>query len=284
MPATKTTREEPDDRYGSQHVTIWGDDGKATIVLVHGLAEHAGRYERTGGLLAEAGYRVVAPDLYGFGRSGGARAYIEDWTDYHSQIDRLIEEARRSSDRPVVLLGHSLGGLVAASYGLSERPQPDLLVLSAPSIGGGAWWQKAMAPLLAAVAPKMLVPNALVGSELSRDPAVGEAYFADPLVFTKTTAQLGKAAFAAQADVAARIHEWHLPTLVMHGGADTIVPARSTASLADHPAIERRLYPRLRHEIFNEPEGPGLIAEVVEWIDAKLEARKRSLPEDENLA
>ena len=271
--------------YGAEHLTRWSPESKVkgTVVLVHGLAEHAGRYERTAALLAESGYSVVAPDLFGFGKSGGERAYIREWSDYWGQIAALVTETRNSSEAPVVLLGHSLGGLIAASYGLSDNPQPDYLVLSAPSIGGGAWWQKALAPVLAAVAPKLLVPNALEGSQLSRDPDVGEAYFADPLVFTKSSAHLGKEIFSTQADVSSRIHEWHLPTLVMHGGADTIVPARTSAALADLPPVERRLYTKLRHEIFNEPEGPALVSEVVEWLDHKLTARIESIPEDQDL-
>lgn len=239
---------------------------KGCVTLVHGLAEHSGRYERLGRLLAEGGFDVVAPDLFGFGHSGGARADVHDWDDYLDQVARLIAR----STRPAILLGHSMGGLISTSYALSDRPQPDLLVLSAPAIGGGAGWQKALAPVLARFAPGMPVPNKIKGEQLSRDPEVGEAYFSDPLMVFNTTARLGNHLFSAQTAAASRLDELSVPTLVMHGGADSIVPPVSTVALGDIKGVERRLYPKLRHEIFNEPEGPDLVAEVLEWIDMNL--------------
>ena len=269
MSATKSTvRNQSNEVYGSELVREWGAVGarKGRVVLIHGLAEHTGRYEKVGSLFAENGFDVVAPDLFGFGQSGGDRADVGDWGDYLDQVSRLIA----ASDRPVILLGHSMGGLVATSYALSDRPKPDLLVLSAPAIGGGAGWQKALAPVLARIAPGMTIPNNLKGEQLSRDPQVGEAYFSDPLMVFKTTARLGNQLFAVQAAAAPRLGELSVPTLVMHGGSDSIVPPASTVVLGDADGVERRLYPKLRHEIFNEPEGPELVAEVVEWIEEKL--------------
>ncbi|HEY5890622.1 MAG TPA: lysophospholipase [Acidimicrobiia bacterium] len=267
-PTKSTTRNQPNEIYGTELIREWGAAGarRGRVVLVHGLAEHTGRYERVGSIFAESGFDVVAPDLFGFGRSGGERADVGDWGDYLDQVGRLIA----ASGRPVILLGHSMGGLVATSYALSDRPQPDLLVLSAPAIGGGAGWQKALAPVLARIAPKMLIPNNLKGEQLSRDPLVGEAYFSDPLMVFKTTTRLGNQLFTAQAAAAPHLGELPVPTLVMHGGSDSIVPPASTVVLGEADGVERRLYPKLRHEIFNEPEGPQLVAEVVDWIEENL--------------
>lgn len=258
----------PNDTYSNQLIRQWVPDepSKATIVLVHGLAEHSGRYEAVGSQFAGAGFSVKAPDLFGFGASGGERATVEAWDDYLDQAETLIQE----SDGPAVLMGHSMGGLVCLSYALRDRTPPDLLVLSAPAVGGGAAWQKALAPLLARLAPGVLIPNDLKGDQLSRDPDVGEAYFADPLVFVKTSARLGNFLFQTQATVKSDLDSLSIPTLVMHGGADSIVPPWSTAPLGQLKGVERRLYPKLRHEIFNEPEGPELIAEVIDWINKHL--------------
>lgn len=263
-----TVRQQPNEEYETELIREWRpeSEAKGTVVLVHGLAEHTGRYERVGKLFAESGFNVVAPDLFGFGKSGGERADVNDWADYLDQVGRLVEAA----DRPVILVGHSMGGLVATSYALGDRPQPDLLVLSAPAIGGGAGWQKALAPVLARLAPRMTIPNNLKGEQLSRDPEVGEAYFSDPLMVFKTTARLGNHLFASQAAAAHRLDELSMPTLVMHGGSDTIVPPASTAVLGELDGVERRLYPKLRHEILNEPEGPQLVAEIIEWIQDEL--------------
>jgi alpha-beta hydrolase superfamily lysophospholipase len=266
-----TSRPEEVDGFGIEHVREWPAVGsrRAAFVLVHGIAEHSGRYERTGSLLSDAGFEVRSFDLFGFGASGGPRGDIAEWADYFDQIERHLE-VMRSKQVPVVLLGHSMGGNLAAGYVISDRPSPDLLVLSSPAFGGGAGWQRAVAGVAAKVAPSISIPNSLKGEQLSRDPEVGEAYFGDPLVWAKSTPRLGSFLFNAMSDITDGAARIDIPTLVLHGGADTIVPPQSTAFLADLPNFERRLYPRLRHEILNEPEGPELVQAIVEWVDARI--------------
>lgn len=273
MTIQSTARPSPQPVAGSQLIRTWDPDGtpRAEVVLVHGIAEHTGRYERTGSILAEAGFRVVGADLIGFGATGGRRGHIEDWTDYYDQVEALMDDAR-ATGRPVVLLGHSMGGLIALGYALSERPAPDLLVLSAPALGGGAAWQRMIAPVMARVASTLPVPNGLDGSELSRDPAVGEDYFADPLNYTSSTTRLGAELFAAMDRVRAAMARLDVATLVIHGGLDTIVPPTATVELGALPIVDRRLYPGLRHELFNEPEGPRIVGDVVSWLDDHLDA------------
>ena len=239
------------------------------VVLVHGLAEHSGRYERTGALLAEAGLHVRGFDLIGAGASGGRRWHVDDFARYHDQVVSHISFARETG-KPVVLLGHSFGGNVALGYALSDRPAPDLLVLSAPAIAGGAAWQKALAPVIARMAPTMAVPNMLDGDLLSRDPAVAEAYFADPLVVTKSSAKFGALLFEQFELLNERLGDLDIPTLVIHGGDDKVVPTRSSEPLGALDCVERKVYPDLRHETLNEPEGPEIVADIVAWIDGHL--------------
>lgn len=262
-------RPEPAPDGGAQLVREWPPQGPVAgdVVIVHGLGEHSGRYERTGGLLGDAGYRVRSFDLLGLGASSGRRADIERFALYLDQIEGHLQ-ALRTTGRPLVLLGHSLGGLLALEYALAERPQPDLLVLSAPLLSGGAAWQRKLAPILGRMFPTLALPTAIRGDMLSRDPAVGEAYFADPLVITKTTARLGAGIFAAGDRARAALTRLQVPTLVIHGGSDTLVPTPGSEILASLPLVERRVFPSLRHEIFNEPEGPEVVAEVIEWIDS----------------
>lgn len=269
MPSTAHAKPHPE--IGTELVREWVPDGerKAYLVLVHGLAEHSGRYERTGSLLAEAGFHVRGFDLIGAGGSGGRRWHIESWVRYHDQVQTHLDWAR-SHGAPVVLMGHSLGGAICLGYMIDDRPQPDLAVLSAPALAGGASWQKALAPILGKVAPRLAVANPVDGEHLSRDPKVAEAYFADPLVITKSTCAFGAALFEEIDRLVAEHGRLDVPTLVIHGGDDVLVPTHASERIGELPNVDRKVYAGLRHETLNEPEGPEVIADIVKWLDEKL--------------
>lgn len=236
------------------------------VLLVHGLGEHSGRYEHVGAWFAARGYPVSAFDLPGFGLSGGHRAHVEKFTTY---LDAVTEEmARLPTDGPRILYGHSLGGLISLSAALLADDRPDRLILSAPAIDATVpAWQRASAPLLAKLIPKLALANPISGDQLSSDPAVGEAYFSDPLVYTKATTALGAALFAQMAWVQEHMAELTVPTYVLHGSDDTLVPASVSAPLGGVPGVTRRLWPGLRHECHNEPAWEEVLTEVVEWLE-----------------
>jgi len=246
----------------------------ATFLLVHGIAEHSGRYEHVGRWLADAGLEVVAFDVRGFGGSGGRRAWVERWGVFHDDLaDEMMIARAGAGQRPVILFGHSLGGLLALGYCVAHppRPLPDALVVSAPALASSTpGWQRTLAAVLTHVAPTFAVKNAFEGTVLSRDPTVAESYLADPLNHHFTTARLGAEAFVEQARVRAALGRLSIPTLVYHGEADTLVPTASSEPLAALPGVTRRTYPNLRHESHNEPDGPAVIADVVDWLRATL--------------
>jgi acylglycerol lipase len=242
---------------------------RSELVLCHGIAEHSGRYEAVGDRFAAAGIGVTAYDQIGFGASGGRRAWVDQWSDVEDQIQRHVEHAK-ASGLPVVLFGHSGGALFALEYVLSERPRPDLLVLSALPLEGGARWQRFMASALSPLLPRLQIPNKLDGAQLSRDPAVAEAYFSDPLVHARTTLRYASEMMKAMDRVREAIDGLDVPTLVLHGAADTVVPPQASAVLAELPTVDRTLYPALRHELFNEPEGMDVVDDVIGWIDSHL--------------
>ena len=243
-------------------------DPRALMLLVHGLAEHSGRYERTGGLLAEAGIDVTAFDLRGHGGSGGPRGDVERWTDYLDDIaDRLAAVRAEADGRPVILFAHSYGGLISTDYVLSGRPAPDVLVLSAPALGDGLpRWQHIVAPLIARIWPTLAFKNAWGPDVLSRDPEVGRLVRQDPGSPERMTTRLGAFGFAAQDRVRARLATLAVPTLVFHGSDDRLVPPTATEPFDGMPGVSRRVYSGLRHETLNEPEGPRVVADVIAWL------------------
>ena len=251
-----------------RHWPVGSGEPWASMLLVHGLAEHSGRYEHVGAQLASAGIDTYAFDLRGFGASGGPRASVERWSQLHDDLEeRLVAVRSIAPDRPLVLYGHSLGGLIALGYVLDGRARPDLLVLSAPAIGATVpAWQRALVGSLRRVAPGMLLSNRLEGKVLSRDPAVVADYFADPLNQHRSTVGFAHAAFAEQRRVAASLDRLSIPTFVVHGGSDLLVPTETSRVLAGLPSCSRRVYPELRHETHNEPEGPQVVGDIIGWV------------------
>jgi alpha-beta hydrolase superfamily lysophospholipase len=250
------------------HLRHWATSGKpwATVLLVHGIGEHSGRYERTGRLMAEAGIDVHAFDIRGHGLSGGRRVYVRAWDDYLDDLAVRVA-AVREPGVPLVLFGHSMGALIALTYACSDRPAPDLLVLSAVPLDARVpGWQRALAPILSRLAPTAILANPITGEQLSRDPAVGKAYFADPLVQPRSTTRLGAELLKAMKRGREGLDRLRIPALVIHGGGDTLVPTRVSEPLAAVAGVERRVLPDLHHETLNEPEGPEVVAAIVDWL------------------
>jgi alpha-beta hydrolase superfamily lysophospholipase len=247
----------------------WAGDPWASIVLVHGLGEQSGRYEHVGDQFAAAGLDAWAYDQRGNGGSGGRRGDVEHWSQFHDDLaERLAAVRRGAGSRPSVIYGHSMGGLVVAGYLMSDRPKPDLAVLGSPGLDSALpGWKKGLARVLARIAPTLPIPNGIDGSTLSRDPSVGEKAAADPLNATASTARFGAAGLAEQARVRAGASlGFGIPTLVIHGEEDGLVPVDASAVLEGAPGVERRTYPGLRHELHNEPEGPQIIEKVIAWL------------------
>lgn len=244
-------------------------DPWASVLLVHGLSEHSGRYEQLGEWLAEAGLRVHAYDHRGFGGSGGRRGHVRHWGQLLDDLQQRVA-AVRANGLPLVLYGHSMGGLICAEYAESSRPQPDVMVLSAPGLDSGhPRYLRWLAAVLGRVLPLVSIPGGHDFSVLSRDPAVGEAFRDDPMVVNRQTTHFGMEAFAAQARTRAGIRRIHVPTLVIHGGDDWLVPPSASEGLTSVPGVERRVYPGLRHELHHEPEGPQVAADVIAWLREK---------------
>ncbi|MCZ7533109.1 MAG: lysophospholipase [Acidimicrobiia bacterium] len=253
-------------------VTVSDQDPRYELLHVHGLGEHSGRWIQRFTELAKRGARVTAFDLRGHGRSGGERMHVDSFDQFTSDVSEIATATSASTGRPWVLYGHSMGGLIATSYLINAcKPVPNIAVLSAPALGDGTPAAKRFAAkLIGAIAPKIMIKTPIAGEQLSRDPKVGEAYFDDPLVQQMGTVGLGRVVFAEQARLAPDTGRITIPTLVIHGADDTLVPTAASASLAKSVSVERKVYPGLRHELHFEPEGAHVIGDVGDWIEGKL--------------
>lgn len=244
----------------------------AAMLIVHGISEHCGRWGHVGGFFAEHGVDAWSFDLRGHGRSGGRRMYVDDFSDYAGDVATVYEHHIAPLRLPWVLYGHSMGGLIATGYLLGDLPRPDAAVLSAPALDADVpGYLRVATMVLGTIAPGVRVKSSIVGEHLSKDPAVGEAYLADPLVDLRTSARLGKEfIIEEQPAMRARAAEVSVPTFVIHGADDRLVPPRASAPLAASPHVERKLYPGLRHELHNEPERDQVLGDVLGFIHRTL--------------
>jgi len=254
-------------------------DPWAVVLIVHGLAEHSGRYEHVGEQLAAAGLDVHSFDLRGFGRSAGRRAFVDSFGDYHADVADMMVAARAvAQEKPVVLFGHSLGGLIVLGYLLGDGPKPDLVVVSAPAVVDDLpGWKRSLAGLLARLRPTLELSNGLRGEMLCADPEVGRRYLADPDAHHRSTVRLAAAGFHEQARVRAAIGDGAverlaIPMLVYHGEADPIVPVDASEVLGRQPGVTRRTYPGWRHETHNEPDST-VVGDMVDWLRSKVAER-----------
>jgi alpha-beta hydrolase superfamily lysophospholipase len=270
---------QPSSGGGELHACEWHPDAPArgAVVLVHGLAEHSGRYDELVGRLTADGLAVHALDHRGHGRSPGPRAQIGRFAWLVDDVATCIGAARAAHpERPLFLLGHSMGGAIALAAALAYPGAIDALVLSAPAIGADPEVpavRVALARLLSRILPGAGVLR-LDASLVSRDPAVVRAYEADPLVYRGAVpARTAVELLGARAAFPAAVGALRVPTLVLHGTADGLVPIRfaepvwqrfGSADLTVHR------YEGLFHEVFNEPERARVFADLAGWIGRRL--------------
>jgi alpha-beta hydrolase superfamily lysophospholipase len=252
-----------------------------TLLLVHGWAEHSGRYDPVGAWLAARGCAVHAYDHRGHGRSAGPRGHARRFADYLDDLEIALIRARAEApELPVFLLGHSMGGLVVAAFAVERAPQiagavttgAAVAVADVPSRVRLAWLR-----LLARIAPRLSMARPIATDALSRDPGVCRAYAEDPLVLRRMTLGLGAAFLGAVGRTLPAAGRVQVPMLLLHGADDSLCPAEGSrrfhAALAA-PGSGLRIYPGLRHEILNEPERDTVLQDLIGWMQG-VEASAR---------
>ncbi len=247
---------------------------RASVLLLHGISEHTGRYEHVGDRLAEAGLEVVGIDHRGYGQSGGRRAHIHRWSDFLDDVEDQLEEVR-SLGLPTVMFGHSMGGLITLSYCLDGRPVPDLAVVSGPALGVDLTSKQrvfqVVGPVVRRVSPTLEIREEFDPTVFASDISVGEKFRDDPLRPDFVTVGAAMELLGALEEANQRLASLEVPTLCMHGSEDKLVPAWSSEPLASVAGMDRIVYDGLGHEIFNEPNGLEIVDEAIGWIDAHLD-------------
>ena len=247
---------------------------RGVVLLVHGLGEHVGRYDAVARRLNAWGFAVRGYDQYGHGESGGPRGGLTGEMRLLDDLADMVDatRARMAAHQPLVLLGHSMGGLVAARFVSMHLRPVDALVLSSPALDPGLnAVQKLLLATLPRILPNLRVGNGLDAQYLSHDPAVVAAYLADPLCHDRISARLARFIADGGPATVARAAHWSVPTLLMWAGADKLVnPAGSRAFAAAAPrgVVQSHGFEPLFHELFNEsPElADPVFALLRQWL------------------
>ncbi len=249
-------------------------DPRAIVTIAHGGAEHSGRYAWTAGRLTAHGYAVYAIDHRGHGRSGGPRAYVDRVDNAVADLHTLNDVVRdRHPGLPIVLLGHSMGGLIALSYALRYQDELAGLALSAPlAVLEANPASRIAVRTLSAIAPRLPIYK-IDGTTVSRDPEVVRAYDNDPLnhrgmLPARTVGEIA----ATVATFGERLPELTLPILTVYGSGDRLVDNAGSKLVDERSASDDSTliaYDGLYHEVLNEPERDRVIADVAGWIDAR---------------
>lgn len=239
-------------------------------LIAHGYGEHIGRYEEPAGVLGRHGAAVFGPDHLGHGKSAGERVLVEDFEDVVGDLHAVAELARGAyPGLPLVLVGHSMGGLIAARYAQRYGDELAALVLSGPVIG--AWELPGRLLALDEIPDAPISPSAL-----SRDPAVGAAYATDPLVWHGPMKRPTVEAFARTLQrVAEGGDVGRLPVLWLHGDDDRLVPlagSRIGVERLSGGVLTERVFPGARHEVFHETNKAEVFAELVRFLDGVIKS------------
>lgn len=264
------------------HVTHWLPEGRprAVILLAHGFAEHAGRYDYVAQRLTAAGYAIYAVDHWGHGHSDGEGGFVPRFSAFLDGMSELLTLVEiNHADTPRLLLGHSMGGLIATLFLIERQSAFVAAALSGPAILPAeppSRFTVLISRFLSRFFPRLGVLS-LDSNGVSRDPEVVAAYQADPLVYGgKIGARLGKEFMDAMAVAQADAPKIHLPILIQHGEADRLTAPAGSRYLFDNVASKDKrlkIYPGLFHEIYNEPERDAVLGDLIGWFDTHVKGK-----------
>lgn len=268
------------------------NQARGLVLIVHGLGEHAGRYQAVARELNAWGFVVRSYDHHGHGESGGiqgglphAMRLIDDLADVVDDSRRMMMDQYGMQQRhPLILLGHSMGGVVAAGFVRQNIRPVDGLVLSSPALDPGLdAWQKFLMSTLTRVAPNLRVNNGLKLNFLSRNPEAIAAYERDPLVHPWISARLARFISDEGRAIINAAPLWDVPTLLMVAGSDRLVRpqgSRDFAAAAPKSLVEAHVFEPMYHELFEDPERESVYAALHSWLDTRFKPAGLTLTPD----
>lgn len=246
---------------------------RGRILLVHGLGEHMGRYSQLAAQLRAWGFAVRGYDQYGHGQSAGPRGDMKNERSLLGDLGCVLDVTRKlagGAHKPLIVLGHSMGGLVT-SAAVAENLRPvDGLVLSSPALATDVnALQKILLKVMPKLAPHLCVDNGLKVKFLARDPEVVQSYTHDPMVHRQISAGLAEWIVQQGQRVRAAAGQWTTPTLLMYAGQDRLVAPRGSAEFAalSPPCVSTHVYEDMYHEIFNDPQREIVLDTLKDWLD-----------------
>lgn len=251
---------------------------RGSVLVVHGVGEHGGRYGHLERALLDAGWAVYIYDHRGHGRSTGRRVHVARFSDYVDDLAQVYEHVKSlAGEGKVFVYAHSMGGLIATTWATVRRPTLWGLVVAAAPFQLAVrvpFLKVAAAKILSQVIPAFALANEVDPAILSRDPSVGRAYLLDPLVERKATVRWGAEFLTALDVISRRAHELDVPVLLVHGECDQIAAAAgSRAFHARFACADKtvKIYPGCFHELHNEVEADraGFFEDVVGWLNAR---------------
>ncbi|MGI5880460.1 MAG: lysophospholipase [Syntrophomonadaceae bacterium] len=263
------------------HYRSWEvEPQKGCVVIAHGIGEHSGRYNNLINYMDGCQVGFYSPDHRGHGKSEGSRGHINSFNDYVNDLKTFIDMVHSlNPSQPVILLGHSMGGVIACQFALAWPQDIDGLILSSAGLKPGAdipVWKSTLGKLLSKALPAFSMPSGLDASLLSHDPQVVSDYLSDPLNHDLVSARWYTEFLRAGEQGLNRAAELSMPLLIIHGEQDQIVDPQGSRILYDQAASSDKIlhiFEGLYHETMNElPEDNKLVIKTVaDWITKQFE-------------
>lgn len=250
---------------------------KAVVLLVHGLGEHAGRYDHVAAALNQAGYSLIGFDHPGHGQSDGVRGHISSYDVVFDLIDQLRQEAaKQNPGLPQFVYGHSMGGNFVLYYLYKRQPKLAGAIVTSPGLGTAdpvPAWKTTLGKVLYNLAPSFQMDNGLKREGLARDPAVVAAYNADPLVHGKISARLALDMLGHGKEMIGNAGAFPaVPLLLMQGSKDMLVSPPMTDQFAKgfKGDLTYKVWEGMYHELHNEPEKQHVLDTITGWLDQHM--------------